>query len=166
MEQKQTTEESILNRSILLKGGPLDGTTVNISTRTFDKGLCHLFAGEDDKRMEVAYYNADNGPWRYLDYSKIPDILPTTGRVVWYQPSINEYKLLSGIHEDIFDGYMPAIVIRGFKDGTAHLKVFGQADIFVSSIPYHADGNAGTWRWPVIEKQPHQKIAEIIGIKL
>lgn len=77
----------------------------------------------------------------------------SVGRIVWYCPTNNELDGLSGIDYDQFydDGYLPAIVIKGAKDGEACLKVFAQND-FIVLARYNKDGAAGTWCWPTKSK--------------
>jgi len=83
----------------------------------------------------------------------IPDINPTTGRIVWFWPE-REVLEKMGI-PFVSDIPFPAMVIKGSKTGTANLKVFTMAIDFVAAdIPYTRSNKTGCWCWPDRANEP------------
>jgi hypothetical protein len=136
-------------------GGPLDGQEREVMPGEQARAFLYAFADET-RTTSVAYRRIpDTNNWDYVDLEQIPDINPTTGRIVNYLPTEKQINELSGIDfDELFENnYLPAIVVRGYGDGTANLKVFAQNDFYVQGVLYSRAGKVGSWQWPEIKKE-------------
>lgn len=148
MDKQQTATEIIMGRCF---GGPLDGLEREILPFELKQGKFYEWA--DEKRVDSVMYvrRGDSLEWQFADMENIPDINPTTGRIVWFWPAKDEIEKM-GLPFEPGTPY-PAMVIKGFKDGGANLKVFTmKVDFVVIAAPYSRKNKTGCWAWPEVKK--------------
>lgn len=140
--------------TIYLTGGPFDGQTKEVTPGAIKQKMVHFW--KDDARTESVVYafSEKQNAWVWIDLDLVPEVLPTSGRIVWYSPTARQHDLiLENYTDDDPDVYLPAIVVKAFKDGSVNLKVYAQHDLYVEGATYDKRGSVGTWQWPVITPQ-------------
>jgi len=146
---------------VLLFGGPYDKKGARITEQEHRRGIA--FFNEGDELL--VYARDKQNLWRWVDHNALPDVPATTGRIVWYMPTEKDAELIPGIDfgADYRTNYLPAMVVRAYKDGTVNLKAFGHngIDIFVEDVPFSNTGKFRTWRWPI--KSEQEQLREFIG---
>src|SRR4051812_10966769 len=106
---------------ITLTGGQLDGEKREITPGAHSHGLCHFWKDEPGSESLLYGFSKTKNAWVWVDLDFVPEVLPTSGRIVWYVPSAN-YVKLSKLNAG--QPY-PAIVIEVEKQSSAVvLRVF------------------------------------------
>lgn len=136
--------------TVTLNNGPLAGQEREITPGGLRQGVVHFWAGEPGASASVVYaYKESTSEWVYIDLDLVPEVLPTTGRIIWYMPTdvqVKKYKQPDA-------SPLPGIVLKvDEKSGKVVAKIFTtDCDFLVADVPYNKKAVAGAWLWPKIE---------------